>query len=65
MWGALSNVKSGLHFSVFAGAAFLRSASHGTHEHSLFLTLPNQEGQVPVYISPRNRVAQLYPRALG
>jgi hypothetical protein len=26
---------------------------------------PNQEGQVPVFISPRNRVAQLYPRALG
>jgi hypothetical protein len=26
---------------------------------------PNLEGQVPVIISPRNRVAQLYPRALG
>jgi hypothetical protein len=26
---------------------------------------PNQQGQVPVFISPRNRVAQLYPRALG
>jgi hypothetical protein len=26
---------------------------------------PNLEGQVPVFISPRNRVAQLYPRALG
>jgi hypothetical protein len=25
----------------------------------------NPEGQVPVFISPRNRVAQLYPRALG
>jgi hypothetical protein len=25
----------------------------------------NLEGQVPVFISPRNRVAQLYPRALG
>jgi hypothetical protein len=23
------------------------------------------EGQVPVFISPRNRVAQIYPRALG
>jgi hypothetical protein len=23
------------------------------------------EGQVPVFITPRNRVAQLYPRALG
>jgi hypothetical protein len=26
---------------------------------------PNMEGQVPVFISPKNRVAQLYPRALG
>jgi hypothetical protein len=26
---------------------------------------PNQEGQVPVFISPRNRVAKIYPRALG
>jgi hypothetical protein len=25
----------------------------------------NLEGQVPVFISPRNKVAQLYPRALG
>jgi hypothetical protein len=25
---------------------------------------PNLEGQVPVFISPRNRVAQLYPRTL-
>jgi hypothetical protein len=26
---------------------------------------PNLEGQVPVFISLRNRVAQLYPQALG
>jgi hypothetical protein len=26
---------------------------------------PKLEGQVPVFISPRKRVAQLYPRALG
>jgi hypothetical protein len=26
---------------------------------------PNLEGQVPVFISSKNRVAQLYPRALG
>jgi hypothetical protein len=30
-----------------------------------FSDSPNQEGQVPIFISPRNRVAQLYPRALG
>jgi hypothetical protein len=29
------------------------------------MRLPNLEGQVPVFISPRNRMAQLYPRALG
>jgi hypothetical protein len=29
------------------------------------LDYPNLEGQVPVFISPRNRVAQLYPQALG
>jgi hypothetical protein len=28
-------------------------------------TSPNLEGQVPVFISPRNSVAQIYPRALG
>jgi hypothetical protein len=44
-----------------ASAAFLRSESHGTHGHillSLFLRLSNLEGQVPVFISLRNRVAQ-------
>jgi hypothetical protein len=30
-----------------------------------FWDSPTQEGEVPVFISPRNRVAQLYPRALG
>jgi hypothetical protein len=28
-----------------------------------FWDSPNLEGKVPVFISPRNRVAQLYPRA--
>jgi hypothetical protein len=32
---------------------------------SLYLDSPNLEGRVPVFISLRNRVAQLYPRALG
>jgi hypothetical protein len=30
-----------------------------------FWDSPNLEGHVPVFISPRNRVAQLYPRASG
>jgi hypothetical protein len=43
------------------------SECHRTHGHILLshLRLPNLEDQVPVFISPRNRVAQLYPRALG
>jgi hypothetical protein len=32
---------------------------------ALLETPPNLESQVPVFISPRNRVAQLYLRALG
>jgi hypothetical protein len=37
------------------------------HDHILLshLWLSNLEGQVPVLISPRNRVVQFYPRALG
>jgi hypothetical protein len=33
--------------------------------YCLILDSPNLEVQVPVFLSPRNRVAQLYPRALG
>jgi hypothetical protein len=41
--------------------------SFRTRNHTLLshLKLPNLEGQVSVFISPRNRLAQLYPRALG
>jgi hypothetical protein len=47
-------------------AVTLGSKSRRTHGHILLshLRLPNLEGQVPVFISPRNRVARLYPRAL-
>jgi hypothetical protein len=43
------------------------SESRRTRKHTLLSHLdpPNPEGLVPVFISPRNRVAQLYPRALG
>jgi hypothetical protein len=45
-----------------ARAVTLMSKPRRTHGHILLshLRLP----QVPVFISPRNRVAQLYPRAL-
>jgi hypothetical protein len=42
--------------------------SHGTRDHiwlSQIRDSPNLEGQDPIFVSPRNRVAQLYPRALG
>jgi hypothetical protein len=47
-----------------ASAVILRSESRGTHDH-IFLSqirdFPNLEDQVHVFISPRNRLAQLYP----
>jgi hypothetical protein len=46
----------------------LGSESHRTHDHILLPQIrdsPNLEGQVPVFISLRSRVAQLYPKALG
>jgi hypothetical protein len=70
MWGALSDERTGLPFTNAAGP---RQRSHswvrvGTRDHILLSQIrdsPNLEGQVPVFISPRNRVAQLYPPALG
>jgi hypothetical protein len=40
----------------------------GTHDPILLSQIrdfPNLEGQVPVFIYPRNRVAQLYPQGPG
>jgi hypothetical protein len=51
-----------------ASTVILGSESHGTHDHILVSQIrdsPNLEGQIPVFISPRNRVAQLYLHALG
>jgi hypothetical protein len=62
MWGTLSDKKSGL-FTIAAGPY-----QHSHYDHSLLSQVrdsPNMEGQVPVFISPGNRVAQLYPQALG
>jgi hypothetical protein len=53
---------------VLASVGILRSKSHGTHDHILFFQIqdsPILEGQVPVFISPRNSVAWLYPQVLG
>jgi hypothetical protein len=60
----------GLSFTIAAGPCqrILRSESRGAHDHILLSQIrdsPNLEGQVPVVISPRNRVARLYPETLG
>jgi hypothetical protein len=50
-----------------ASAIILYSKYHGIDDHILLSQIrdyPILEGQVPVFISPRNRVAQLYPQAL-
>jgi hypothetical protein len=47
---------------VLASAVILRSESRGTHDH--IRDSPNMEGQVPVFISPRNRLGRLYPQAV-
>jgi hypothetical protein len=50
-----------------ASADNLRSESRGTHDHILLSQIRdslNLEGQVPVFISPRDSVAQLYSQAL-
>jgi hypothetical protein len=52
----------------FASAVILGSESRGTHEHILLSQIrdsPNLEGQVPAFITHRNRVARIYPQALG
>jgi hypothetical protein len=53
---------------VLASAVILGSESRGTREHILLSQIRdyrNLEGQAPIFIYPRNRVAQLYPHALG
>jgi hypothetical protein len=67
MWGALSDKRTGL-LLVLASAVILGSESRGTRDHILLSQIrdsANLEGQVSVFISPRNRVAQLYPQALS
>jgi hypothetical protein len=53
---------------VLASAVIRGSESHGTHYHILLSQIrdsSNLEDQVPVFISPRNSVVQLYQQALG
>jgi hypothetical protein len=51
-----------------ASADILGSEYRGAHDHILLFQVRDfskLEGQVPVFIPPRNMVAQLYPQALG
>jgi hypothetical protein len=64
MWGALSDERTGLQFPVQSLNGSSR-AEPVTIRHCLIWDSPNLEGQVPVFTSPWNRVAQLYPRAMG
>jgi hypothetical protein len=53
---------------VLASTAILASKSRRTHSQILLSQIrdfPDLEVQVPVFISLRNRVIQLYPQALG
>jgi hypothetical protein len=53
---------------ILASAVMLASKSPSTCDHILLCQIwdsPNLEDQVPIFISPRKRVAQLYPQALG
>jgi hypothetical protein len=62
--GALFDERMGEQFAVQS----LNALSHAepvTILYCLIWDSPNLEGQVPIFISSRNRVAQLYPCALG
>jgi hypothetical protein len=66
----LSKDRIGLSFTIAAGPrqrSRCRIRFHGTHNRILLSQIRdfNLEGQVPVFMSSRNRVAQLYPEALG
>jgi hypothetical protein len=53
---------------ILASAVILGSESGGTRDHILLSQIRDSsslESQVVVFISPRNRVAQLYPQALA
>jgi hypothetical protein len=64
LWGALSDERTGLQFAVQSlnGPS---CAEPVTILYCLISDSPSLEGRVPVFMSPGNRVGQLYPRALG
>jgi hypothetical protein len=53
---------------VLTSVVILISESRGTHDHILLSQIrdyPKLKGQVPVFISPSNRMVRFYPQLLG
>jgi hypothetical protein len=53
---------------VLASTVILGSEFHRTPDQILLSHMqdsPNLEGQVPIFMCPRNRVAKLYPQTVG
>jgi lipopolysaccharide assembly outer membrane protein LptD (OstA) len=72
MWGTLPDEKTDLFrlqlLLALASIIIPGSESRGTHDYILLSQIQyshNLEILVPVFISPKKRVAQLYPQALG
>jgi hypothetical protein len=71
MWSAFSDERTGLSFTITDGPRQRNHSRVGVPRDSWpYFTVsdsrpPNLEGQVPIFISPRNRVAQLHPQVLG
>jgi hypothetical protein len=64
LWGALSEERTGLHYAVQS----LNGPNRVEPVTILYCPIrdsPKMEDQVPILISPRKKVAQLYPRALA
>jgi hypothetical protein len=67
MWGSVSDEKMGHRLQLLlalASAVIPGTESRETHGHILLPQIrdsPSLEGQVPVFISPRNRLVQLCP----
>jgi hypothetical protein len=59
LWDVLSSERTGLQFAVQSLNGPSRTEP-ATILYCLIWDSPNLEGQVPIFISPRNRVAQLY-----
>jgi hypothetical protein len=63
MWGAFSDERAALPFG--SAVSPLQRSHSRVRVPPQIRDFPNLEGHVPVFISPMNRVAQLYPQALG